>query len=127
MGPRALAAALCLAALAGCGGADAPAPAPPPAPQITVRSARDAAAGRLERALEQNINNAAAGARCHRATAADRAIARRSFGGHPRHLFTCRMALRGDPPATFDLSLAGRCFVGHRRDRPIADYGCLRD
>jgi hypothetical protein len=124
------------AALAGCAGGShgpqraappaRPDPAPPPA-RVVVRPAPDATVARLEVALMTNPNNVASAVRCRRATGADRRIATASFGGHPRRLFACAMIVGALPRATYDVMLlSGGCFVGHRRDAPVADYGCLR-
>ena len=54
---------------------------------------------------------------------------------HPRHhsplspppTFTCRIAVNGNPTATFDVQvLPNGCFVAERRRPGQADYGCIR-
>ncbi|HEY6761385.1 MAG TPA: hypothetical protein VI318_17935 [Baekduia sp.] len=115
-------------ALASCGGGGAKEATTAAAPraELTVSIVTDSTAARLETALITNPNNAARDVRCRRATAADRRIAIASFGGHPRHLFTCTLTVGALPPATYDFMLIGGCFVGHRRGANAADYGCLR-
>jgi hypothetical protein len=130
MGRRVLILAALAPALAGCGAGDpAPAPTTPhdaPAAGVVARPAADAAVARLEVALRHNPNAEARSADCRRPTAADRRIADASFGSHPRHLFACVITLGALPPATYDIMMVGRCFVGHRRGANAADYGCLR-
>jgi hypothetical protein len=64
-------------------------------------------------------------ATCHAATNADRHHARTFANTH--RLFICQIALRGQPPAVFDVQvLANGCYVAERRRRGQADYGCAR-
>jgi hypothetical protein len=116
------------ATLASCGGGHetATTQAPAPTARVVAHVERETTAARLEVALMTNPNQRASAARCHRSTAADRAIAVRSFGGHPSRLYACVVTLGALPAATYDFALTGRCFVGHRRGANMADYGCLR-
>src|SRR3954454_5643523 len=75
-------------AVASCGGGTQPHTARPSTATVVVHTVKDTAATRLERALLTNPNNEATWARSRSATAADRASAVASFGGHPRRLFT---------------------------------------
>jgi hypothetical protein len=119
-----LAASIALASCGG-GGSNETTTAAAPRPKLIVRAVTDATAARLETALITNPNNEARDVRCRRASGADRRTAIASFGGHPRHLFTCTLTVGALPPATYDFMLTGRCFVGHRRGASAADYGCL--
>jgi hypothetical protein len=80
-------------------------------------------AAQLEHALVNNPDDPAL-ATCRAATRADRHAAR-SFKHTPR-LFVCRLALRGQQPALFDVQvLDNGCFVAERRRPGQADYGCI--
>ncbi|WCB94721.1 hypothetical protein DSM104299_03460 [Baekduia alba] len=114
--------------LASCGsGSDDQDMLPTATASVIAHPVADTTVARLELAIVKNPNNEARAAQCRRATAADRRIGEVSFGGHPRRLYACVIALHALPPATYDVMVLGNgCFVGHRRTANAADYGCMR-